>query len=613
VSNDAKQYLSEFDETDRQLWVFFNRYMQTTVQNAEKSATVFLLFNHKGTLLCRFGQQEKLTALHKQSITEGTNWTTASVGKNAVTTGLTDNTVTSSIGLENEFYQLRKYALYFSPLSFDALENTSTLGGIAILVPAEQQNDNYSIMVCGVTHDLILNLHFRQTTNTLFERSTQGVMVVDTPLNQNSILMTYCSQTLLDMLETKQNAADYNYVPLQHLFDPLPANSRFWSIVKNRLNLTNETMQLTIKGKTMSCTVSTDRFRQQMLQVDSIAFYITNDSAVTKDIAKNIGNNANQCFRSIIGESPGMRAVIQKAEQLARLHSNVLLLGESGVGKDIIAQAIHSASDRRKEPFITINCAAIPRDLIASELFGYDSGAFTGAKKQGNIGKFELANHGTIFLDELGDLPLDLQSTLLRIVEQKQFSRLGSSRMISIDVKIISATNVDLVEQIRQKAFREDLYYRLSTMQIQIPPLRERGDDIVLLAEHFMRGVSTRIGRSDIMKITPAAQQLLSDLSWPGNVRELQNLIECIVQLYTDHTVQPQHILSNISSNNLRKADVEQVYSVPKNIIRHVILTENNILDALALCGNNKCAAARHLGISIRTLYRKIEQLDMKM
>ena len=194
------------------------------------------------------------------------------------------------------------------------------------------------------------------------------------------------------------------------------------------------------------------------------------------------------------------------AKAVAKSESNVLILGESGVGKDIFAQAIHNASDRRDKPFLALNCAALPRDLIASELFGYEGGAFTGAKKNGNIGKFQLADTGTIFLDEIGDMPLDLQATLLRVIEQKKFMRVGSSSITNVDVRIIAATNANIQKLIDQKKFRADLYYRLSTLQFTIPPLRERGSDIILLAEYFIQAVSRRINKPNVMTLSNEAK-----------------------------------------------------------------------------------------------------------
>jgi len=321
-----------------------------------------------------------------------------------------------------------------------------------------------------------------------------------------------------------------------------------------------------------------------------------------------MGNSAIFSFGNIIGNSPAVLSAVKKGRLLAKMSSNsILLQGESGVGKDLFAQAIHNSSYRSEKPFIAVNCGALPRDLITSELFGYESGAFTGAKRNGNIGKFELANSGTIFLDEINALPLDLQATLLRVVEQKQLTRLGSAKLVDLDVRIISATNEDLMTMINQKKFRSDLYYRLGSMTIYIPPLRERGEDVILLAEYFVNVVSKRIGRTDIMELSEEAKELLQQLQWPGNVRELQNLIEIIVQLYPEHVINPAHIIDNINSlNTTRQINPP----VTKRERRH-LLTQDDILDALEKCGGNRSEAAQYLGVARKTLYRYMDRLDI--
>ena len=306
-------------------------------------------------------------------------------------------------------------------------------------------------------------------------------------------------------------------------------------------------------------------------------------------------------FDDIVGDSPQIISALRLARGIARSDSNTLLLGESGVGKDIFAQAIHNASARRDKPFIVLNCAAFPRDLIASELFGYEQGAFTGAKRNGNIGKFELANTGTIFLDEIGEMPLDLQATLLRVIEQKAFMRLGGSTVIHVDVKIIAATNADLIHLVEQKKFRADLYYRLSTLRLNIPPLRDRGNDVILLARHFARVVCHRIQRSVPAELAPDAEQLLLQLPLKGNVRELQNLIEGVIQLNSpageeDSVLPPP---PDAPASTIGTAPPQQ--SLTREALEHALLINRF----------NRTDTARYLGVSRRTLYRWMERYHL--
>ncbi len=233
----------------------------------------------------------------------------------------------------------------------------------------------------------------------------------------------------------------------------------------------------------------------------------------------------------LIGSSPGFRAVLENVERIAPTDSTVLIQGETGTGKEMIARAIHDASPRRQNRFVTLNCAAIPSALLESELFGHERGAFTGAVTQ-TAGRFQAADHGTLFLDEIGDLPLDLQPKLLRVLQEGEFERLGGGRTIQADVRVITATNQDLVRMVEERKFRADLFYRLDVLPITLPPLREREDDIPLLAEHFMRKFAQRLGKS-IDFIPADVMRVLKRHHWPGNIRELQNVIERSVILTT--------------------------------------------------------------------------------
>jgi formate hydrogenlyase transcriptional activator len=231
----------------------------------------------------------------------------------------------------------------------------------------------------------------------------------------------------------------------------------------------------------------------------------------------------------VVGKSPALQAVFEQVERVAPTNATVLIQGETGTGKELIAHAIHSASSRRGRPFLKLNCAAIPLDLLESELFGHEKGAFTGAIAQ-RIGRFQLADKGTLFLDEVGDIPLALQPKLLRVLQEQEFERLGSTRTHRVDVRLVAATNRDLTEMAKRGDFRSDLYYRLNVFPVLLPPLRERREDIPALVGHFVELFGHRIGRQ-IEHIPPTMMSALSSYHWPGNIRELQNLIERAVIL----------------------------------------------------------------------------------
>src|SRR5258706_6378711 len=268
---------------------------------------------------------------------------------------------------------------------------------------------------------------------------------------------------------------------------------------------------------------------------DGFVMILRSIERVQKLVHRMTGARARLTFANVIGESPTLKEALRLARLAANSNSTVLLRGETGTGKEIFAQSIHNSSARADGPFVAINCAAIPRELINTELFGYEGGSFTGADRQGRSGKFEQAHWGTLFLDEIGDMPLDLQTTLLRAIETRTIVRIGGQRVISADVRIIAATHKDLREEARLGNFRSDLYYRLNVLTIEIPPLRERADDLPLLVQHFLHRQSRALGR--LFTITPEAMEALRQYNWPGNVRELENMLERVTYLMPKNTI----------------------------------------------------------------------------
>lgn len=592
------------------LSTYLDRYVAKTFNKLNSNPFALGLFSEGGVLLDLYPRDpECLNILFGEDIQVTDIW--QDVGYNAVTEGLTVLRSRSSIGEEHESEVLKKYAVYFSiihMLSIYEPYDTETQCGIAIITPIVNAWDVYFAMVVGISHDLMLNMQFKNIATMYYERSGKGLLTVDN-LIAEKILITYYNDDLFKLIG--EEPEDIYCKPVETLIDPLPANRVFWDIVANYKKISNFPVKLTVHGKTIDCIASTDVYNQPSIKSGGVSFYFTTQQKMSAEVSQMVANGAIKTFDDLIGEDKELKRMIERAKRMAATDSNVMILGESGTGKDVFAQAIHNASARRDKPFIALNCSAIPRDLIESELFGYESGAFTGARKNGNMGKFELAMGGTIFLDEIGEMPLDLQAKLLRVVEQKQLMRLGGYRLIDVDVKIIAATNVDINEMITEKRFRADLFYRLSTMRLNLLPLRERREDIVLLSEFFIKKVSKRIGREHNMRISPEAKELLMLLDWPGNVRELQNLIECIVQLYPDDMICPQFILENLVSSHKRPS-----VEIPKPLMRkmHVkpqSLTREDILAAIKECGYNRMNAAEYLGISRRTLYRKLNEFNI--
>lgn len=323
-------------------------------------------------------------------------------------------------------------------------------------------------------------------------------------------------------------------------------------------------------------------------------------------------------FPRIVGEHPSMKEASQMTQRVAASDSSVLLLGESGTGKELFARAIHHLSPRATHPFVALNCAAIPEGLVENELFGHERGAYTGAGAR-KIGKMELAHRGTLFLDEIGELPLAVQTKLLRVLEEKKFERVGGTLEIEVSVRVITATNKDLHAAVADKTFREDLYFRISAVPITIPPLRDRGDDVLLLAEHFLERFKREF-RKPSLELTPEARARLATYSWPGNVRELQNAIERAAILANDAKIDPDALrlpVAGRSAGDLPAGMLEEQFlwegpleEVSHRAVAHV--ERLKIQTALRESKWNKTRAAEKLGVSYKTLLHKIRALGLE-
>lgn len=389
-------------------------------------------------------------------------------------------------------------------------------------------------------------------------------------INKNADNLTYNKPLLLQVLENKKSIIDTEY---------------FLKLRNNTVHLINSGYPvLDEKGDIIA---AIDIFRG-----------IKRSRKLANIIA---GYQATFEFDDIIGDSTVLKKNKNMAKSFAASDANLLIHGESGTGKELFAQAIHNHSSRKVEPFIAINCANFPNELIDSELFGYEEGAFTGAKKGGKPGKFELANGGTLFLDEIGEMPLHLQAKLLRVIENKTFTRIGGEKPISVDIRIISATNRELDNMIHSGEFRMDLYYRLKVLSLKIPPLRERHKDIIVLAEYFIKKVSKEM-QKDIRGMEDEVIEYLLSHKWPGNVRELENAISRSISLCQGDYLRKEHFHTSEFKDNTNK----MLTNSDKMMINKKI-----VLETLEYTKGNKKRASEILGVSRQTIYRLINGKNM--
>lgn len=332
-------------------------------------------------------------------------------------------------------------------------------------------------------------------------------------------------------------------------------------------------------------------------------------------------SNSQKCkynFSNIIGESPQLKKVIAQAKETAKSSSTIIIYGESGCGKELLAQSIHCYSDRCNEPFVAVNCGALPTNLIESELFGYESGSFTGAKKEGSIGKFELANKGTLFLDEIADMSLDMQVVLLRVLQENCITKVGGKNQIDIDVRVIAATNKNLKDEVKKGNFREDLYYRLNVLPLTLPPLKDRLGDIPLLLDYFLKIKSEKLNKP-IPTISKILLKKIISYCWPGNIRELENFIENLVALNGSSSYEIDfeechclkydnlgNLLDNFFSENPTDSNETDDIVTPL-----IVLEQKEIVKALKIFKGNISQASSKLGISRNALYNKMKRYNI--
>ena len=434
------------------------------------------------------------------------------------------------------------------------------------------------------------------TLNTILENINKGVIIKD----KNNIILS------INEIAINKLNIDFEYtgktIKLINQNDYLMNEEIFKLIIENR--------EFNVVGKEISLTSFDNR--------ENSAFIFEDIKKINENIIE-ITNNGNVIsLNDIYGNSIATNRLKENILKVANTNSTVLITGESGTGKELVARSLHSHSNRKDKPFVVINCSAIPDSLLESELFGYVKGAFTGANNNGRMGKFELANTGVIFLDEIGDMPLYLQAKILRVIQEKKIERIGSNKSIDLDIRIIAATNVDLEQKIREKKFRNDLYYRLNVIPIKLLPLRERKEDIIPIVEKLIRKYN-HIAHKNINSIDNKVVDSLLSYDWPGNVRELENIIELMINMSTDsntltYSLLPENILTPIENNSL---DLPHIFSTNFNeeLENFEEIEKNYIVKALKKYGNTtigKKIISDKMNIGLTTLYRKLKKLRIE-
>lgn len=573
------------------------------VENGADDELRVLLFTKDGVLIRIYGNAAENDWLIARGIKSGTKWSEESIGTNAFSVGFSTKHTLEFPGAYNYSRFLVDGAYYYAPI---CLSEGDVFASLIIAVPIEKSDLYLRTVAITVARSIELDMFMFQSVE-MFTSGEESSGSVFLRQDEGKFKVALITDQVFKILGIKKT--DTYHLSLDELILPLPDNKEFWNLINNKKCVTDKGMQLSVNGGRAFVNITTATYKQNKFHPDGITIFFNATSASSKLSTKYMDNNARYTFADIIGEDELMQETVKRSKIAALSDSNILIQGESGVGKDVFAQAIHNSSNRSHRPFVAINCAAFSKELIASELFGYESGAFTGAKREGSIGKFEVANHGTLFLDEIGDMPMEVQSVLLRVLEEKTFRKVGGNKLIEVDVRIIAATNRNLKELIEQKLFREDLFYRLSVIRLNIPPLKNRGGDVYLFAEYFTKHLCAQMGKPEI-RLTKGALDFLGRYSWPGNIRELQNLLEGIISTHEETLVGEKEIHNYLGDYFLEtKAEEKTPLGIQFDIFD---LDEKEKIEmALRKCRNNKTKAADQLGLSRSTFYRRLQEFGI--
>lgn len=546
-------------------------------------------------LLEVIGDEQALSWARSARLIKGSMWSEELVGTNAGAMAVALAKPISVFGFEHFCLFSHVAACSVSPI----MEQGRIIGALGLLAPFNRVNNHTLGMVVAAARHIKSKMALEGAIRyheVVMDSMSEGLLTIDLGGN-----ITYTNENCARIFHFQRESVIGRNI--FDLFGHSSENHYFINKVIQGKVIADENFTLTIGREVMHCNVTCNPFSNPDPGSGGFVIIFRESHRINRLVRNYIGGGAKMTFDDIKGKDSRFMHALKTAQAASSSISNVLLLGESGTGKDIIAQAMHNASPRKNSAYLALNCAALPRDLIASELFGFEDGAFTGARKGGNVGKFELADQGTILLDEIGDMPLDLQASLLRVLEEKTIMRLGGTKVIPVNVRVIAATNQDLEMLIEKNRFRRDLYYRLGVIKITIPPLRDRRDDIIMLARQFTEK-TCKLFHKPLMTLAPEVIEAFLAYSWPGNIREMQNVIEGAIQLAPGHIITYDLVRDSLVQKDsfFRISEGKQPPSAGE---------KQMIIDSLARNQYNKTQTAVALGMSRRTLYRRLKKYGL--
>jgi sigma-54 dependent transcriptional regulator, acetoin dehydrogenase operon transcriptional activator AcoR len=594
--------LNESLNTNRNLVEFSIPLMEKLYNFVKGSGFLVNLCDKDGLILKVIGDRDIVKEAKMIDFVEGADWSEEALGTNAIGSCIIERKPLQIISHEHYCEMCHQWTCSASPIHNS---DNKIIGVLNMSGPSEKAHPHTLGMVVSTVHAIENEIFLHEkskhnemmksileaTTNTL----ATGMIIVN---NQGEIIKVNKAFTSILNVKEDVTGKTINEIFESDFFKEMTSSDKEVSDAELKL-------KLTIIGSSKDVLLSKKSIYQAGQRIGSL-FTFKEIKKVRQLVNQLSGNRAKITFEDIIGQNAVFQSRINEAKLASKTTSNVLLLGESGTGKDLFAQAIHNQSDRCNKPFIVINCGAIPRELLGSELFGYVDGAFTGARKGGSSGKFELADGGTIFLDEIGEMPLDMQVVLLRVLQNKEVVRIGGQKVIPVDVRIISATNKDLKEEVKNGNFREDLFFRLNVMPIKIPSLRERKDDIPILTDSFINECIVSYSKK-ISTITPNYHEALIQYDWPGNIRELNNVVERSINQVTGDVLDVSLLPEEFSNHDNRTISSRTEYLPKKEEIKKQALQK-----AIIEHKYNYSRAAKSLGIARSTLYRQLDRYGLR-
>lgn len=582
-------------------------YMENMYKSLKGSGFQILLADKNGLLVEHF-------PLEKKSIFQ--NWSEDILGTNAIGTAIKIKKSIQISGSEHYRYELHSLTSSAVPI-FNA--QGAVVAVLALTGPRREDHSRILSMLHKTVKMIIYKWKVVQKNRQLLTYNNHLRNIINTMMDGIIIV------TETDVIDEANPAAakilgkDVTELKGAHLGNILTGQPLLSKMLNSGSPFRDLELYLDSPAGKIHCLATGQTSQDENGNVTGGIIVLRSLERMPKIVNNTCGTRATLNFRDVIGSSKAIKETIDMARLAANNLSSVLLQGESGTGKEIFAQAIHNESGRNKGPFVAVNCGAIPRELMGSELFGYADGAFTGARRGGSTGKFEMAAGGTLFLDEIGDMPLDQQVVLLRVLQDKRVTRIGDSKEIPVDVRIICATNKDLFLEVEKGRFRQDLYYRLNVISLTIPPLRDRMEDIPLLVNHFLYKLGVK-GDTISNFMNPALMQCLSNYSWPGNVRELHNVIERLAIIADNRTITiddlPQEIRISKKTCPVKDNQVlgfsewNESYTQKKH---HLIAEQESeqILSMLRKYRGNLSEVAKAMGFSRTTMYRKLKMYNI--